>query len=774
MFRRQKSCWAGLVLGVAVLVGIGDTVTAAVLVPRHGGSMHHSEKPVYRDSAPPTHPATEPMHGVPPFCTIPPHGTNATQQGCLDLETIDAPPAPHDAGAALRPAPRVSTGNHVHGGSGPPMQELNETRFVLQKGPVPLSYMEWDYRTGLGELAEVRRFVSQQAEQVSMRWPTRPVMGVSGGYWRTLADPDDVQGWTRLREDVRSRIGGDQGDQEPGRHQGLSAWIAAQFLVTCFVLLPVLLALQAAESSLSPLAAVAYLGSLVGVVILSELYFRRTPQLYPPNKLPGIMRGLVLLSIVCFGSDGIEFARRVVWAAKNTRHRRQSAWSLLLEGQRAVPGRASIRFVPVSQSSASTDHTMVGTPPARASQDKHVASFTQFDVEDQEPMLTESPAAYGSDDVPLPPRFSVLSMVCGRQPRLYAALQTVHTFISRGLVGLASAVLYIGIAIYTGSCRHHFQNVCLAHGIKGGIFFWYGLLSFARYLGAFGEYGWSWNKRPTLANTPESRASTWRRTMPSAEAVECLVIFLYGVSNTWLERLGAEPGEPYTIKQIQHISIAVMFWFVGLVGMGLESIPLRALMARAVVEAHPASVHRHGEDTLEQQAPPPSYASNFNPFPALVIGVTGVAMAAHHQDYVYEVQIHMLWGMLLAAFALFRMLTYFLLWLRPPSSVLPGRPPTEVLASFSLTCGGLLFMLSNEEVSFAAMRRGYADFMAILNMAIALTAFLFAGTFGVMVGKAWASQRETPPRAPAYVRRTHPWLQQCTPTSAPASSIPLT
>jgi len=68
---------------------------------------------------------------------------------------------------------------------------------------------------------------------------------------------------------------------------------------------------------------------------------------------------------------------------------------------------------------------------------------------------------------------------------------------------------------------------------------------------------------------------------------------------------------------------------------------------------------------------------------------------------------HALWGYSLTGFAILRCLTYFFVWLNPPRSILPSRPPSEALASFLLACGGLLFILSNEEVTFAAMRRGY-------------------------------------------------------------------
>lgn len=157
----------------------------------------------------------------------------------------------------------------------------------------------------------------------------------------------------------------------------------------------------------------------------------------------------------------------------------------------------------------------------------------------------------------------------------------------------------------------------------------------------------------------------------------------------------------------------VMFWFAGLVGMGIESRRVRRwLGASAMTSLRPTSV-----------VEPPSYRASFNPFPALVIGVTGAAMSAHAQAYVFQVypgwscafnlyltigqvQIHELWGWLLLGFSVLRCLTYFFLWLGPPKSVLPSRPPTEALGSFFLACGGLMFMFSTEEVTLAAMRKG--------------------------------------------------------------------
>lgn len=292
------------------------------------------------------------------------------------------------------------------------------------------------------------------------------------------------------------------------------------------------------------------------------------------------------------------------------------------------------------------------------------------------------------------------------------------TWVRRTQVVLAYVCICTGIPTYLGMCRAGFINTCAAHIIKGSIFFGYGVLTFARYLGAYADLGWAWNRKPA-----GSRAV-------SAEMVECFVIFLYGITNTWMERFGAHKGDPYTVKQVQHISIAVMFWFAGLAGMLLESPRVRRVLGAAIHAANPRA------------KTPPSYAFSFNPLPALVIAVTGLAMAAHHQDYKFQVAIHSLWGILLAGGSACRFLTYFFLWLRPPTeSTLPSRPPTEVLTSFGWAAGGIVFMLSDEEIAFAAMRAGFDDMMAFLNVTVALTCLIFCWIVVVLACKGYALLR---------------------------------
>lgn len=209
-----------------------------------------------------------------------------------------------------------------------------------------------------------------------------------------------------------------------------------------------------------------------------------------------------------------------------------------------------------------------------------------------------------------------------------------------------------------------------------------------------------------------------------------------------MERFGANPGDPYTTKQIQHIGIAVMFWFAGLVGMGIESRMVRRWLASSTMAGVKVTTRLREEGAI---AEPPSYRASFNPFPALVIGVTGAAMAAHFQTYLFQVQIHQLWGNLLLGFSVLRCLTYFFLWLSPPTSVLPSRPPTEALGSFFLACGGLEFMFSTEELTIAAMRRGRDDVMMFLNVGVAITCLAFCWTLCVVAFKGWLKMRSVKP-----------------------------
>ncbi|KZV69836.1 hypothetical protein PENSPDRAFT_651980 [Peniophora sp. CONT] len=335
---------------------------------------------------------------------------------------------------------------------------------------------------------------------------------------------------------------------------------------------------------------------------------------------------------------------------------------------------------------------------------------------------TNSHQSHNSDET-LNVDFGAASSSAPKKSLALRVGRIVFNVLERVLVFAAFGELTVGIAIYLGGCRGYRINVCLAHVIKGGIFWCYGLVTFARFLGSFSNLGWAWNRPP-------------KGRPVSAEFVESAVIFTYGITNVWMERFGAAPGSPFTTKQIQHISIAAMYWFAGMVGMGMESRRLRRwLSAFATASMNPSD--RRSSAVAE----PASYMASYNPFPALCIGVTGIAMSAHSQNYVFQVQIHELWGYALAGFMVMRWATYFFTWLGPPRSILPSRPPSEAVGAFMLAIGGLVFMLSSEEITIGAMRLGHDDVMMFANAAVAFTCLAFCWVMAVVGVKAWLTTR---------------------------------
>ncbi|KLT39959.1 hypothetical protein CC85DRAFT_232023, partial [Cutaneotrichosporon oleaginosum] len=536
-------------------------------------------------------------------------------------------------------------------------------------------------------------------------------------------------------------------------HPGLMFAHVACMVIAYFVLLPIGLALRAAGHPAHFIVsgaslAVAALGWFAGVA-----YKAAMPDLYPGAKHGGIGNILLLTQITLTVVDSLALIKRCVAFSRSGSRR---GWKLFLhdalrisDGGPTVANRYEMVGVHDEEDDGDVtrwraifvvgdeDDSRPPSPPSLPSRQSTGSEGTlhesptssrqshhMFELDGGRLRKMGTMPSRGAFDQEHTPAWTIAPDSAPEQVSRRAsatrAVQIVLTWIRRTQVVLAYVAVCTGIPVYVGMCRAGFINTCAAHIIKGSIFFGYGVLTFARYLGAYADLGWAWNRKPA-----GSRAV-------SAEMVECAVIFTYGATNTWMERFGSKAGDPYTVKQVQHISIAVMFAFGGLAGCLLESVRVRKLLG---------SVISTNSDNGRVQEPP-TYAFSFNPFPALVIAITGLAMAAHHQDYVFQVQIHSLWGILLAGGSLFRFLTYCYLWLRPPTdSMLPSRPPTEVLTSFGWAAGGIVFMLSDEEVAFAAMRSGFDDVMAFLNFTVALTCLVFCWIVVVMAVKGFSLVR---------------------------------
>lgn len=92
-------------------------------------------------------------------------------------------------------------------------------------------------------------------------------------------------------------------------------------------------------------------------------------------------------------------------------------------------------------------------------------------------------------------------------------------------------------------------------------------------------------------------------------------------------------------------------------------------------------------------------------------------------------------------FALARGFTYIIMYIAPPTSFLPSRPPTEIITSFCLVAGGITFMLSNKD-TVAALESYNLDAMFTFTITMGLTALLMAWTTVTIAIKGWAIRKE--------------------------------
>jgi hypothetical protein len=171
----------------------------------------------------------------------------------------------------------------------------------------------------------------------------------------------------------------------------------------------------------------------------------------------------------------------------------------------------------------------------------------------------------------------------------------------------------------------------------------------------------------------------------------------------------------------------------------VESTWIRDLLNTPVVEV--ARNHVHPDVEREALDAPESYEFSINPIPALVIMLLGIMMSSHHQVVAISAMVHKQWGNLLLAASFARMFTYVLIYLKPPKSVLPSRPPTELLASFGLIAGGIIFMASARD-NINGMVHYKLDEMFMYTVTMGMVGLLMAWEVLVLALKGWAVRKE--------------------------------
>lgn len=119
----------------------------------------------------------------------------------------------------------------------------------------------------------------------------------------------------------------------------------------------------------------------------------------------------------------------------------------------------------------------------------------------------------------------------------------------------------------------------------------------------------------------------------------------------------------------------------------------------------------------------------------------GMMMSSHHQESMVSTMLHKQWGTLFIVAALARGITYILTYLSPPTSLLPSRPPSELVSAFCFISGGLLFMGSAADVVEGIERFGL-DAMFLFTVLMGISSFLMAWEVIVLAMKGWAVKRK--------------------------------
>ncbi|KAH6637808.1 hypothetical protein C7974DRAFT_306914 [Boeremia exigua] len=518
-------------------------------------------------------------------------------------------------------------------------------------------------------------------------------------------------------------------------HVPLMYWHIALEIAAWIGVLPIAVMLSIAHSRHTTLAQGVFLLLNATGLLLGTVYARQTPDLYAHNAhgrlgwavsvaagawvVLGLVRRYVERKSAAFEEGGNAFGESVFGASEMA-----AAYQRVKE-EEDTPYRFS------GDSAQGTERSSASFADSRASEeeDEEVGLFLgaaqpHDDDNDQLAVLEHASLEKRAPASRLGRFFSQLktfSQLNTFSRRSTTPLYILHVALERTLLVLGLAALLSGTVVYGGIARGPAIFNVMAHLVKGGIFLVYGLLTLGRWMGAFAEWGWAWNVAPA-----------GRRRAPSAEFVEAGVIWVYGCTNVFLEHLAAWGGA-WTAQDLEHVGISVLFFGGGLLGMIVESKAVRGLLNGSIVApalSDPAA------------APPRHYNVSMNPLPALVILLLGKMMSGHHQSSMLSATIHAQWGSMFMFFALARCLTYVVLYIAPPTSYLPSRPPTELLAAFCLVAGGVTFMVSNKD-TVAALEAYGLDAMFTFTLTVGATALLLAWTTVVVAVKGWAVRVES-------------------------------
>ncbi|KAN0101915.1 integral membrane protein [Hyaloscypha variabilis] len=500
-------------------------------------------------------------------------------------------------------------------------------------------------------------------------------------------------------------------------HSGLLAAHIFLLTVAWVFILPIGVMLSISRSRYSLLVQFVFLAVNGAGVLLSTIYNATTPDLYPNNAHHKV--GWILTWIT-----GAQVVLGVISAYTR---RKDDRGALIPVSTANIEQHQRIHDLGQAQMYRFSNDSGQGTEPNTESlRSQSISSTNSDDLADVRLEHEEEPdEKHGLMHGSKVDKFLSKKIPGLLSSRVLKVFQFFYNFVDRVILILGFVALTTGIVTYGGFFMGAAVFSGLAHFIKGGVFFWYGILTIGRWAGCFADIGWAWNIKPTKGG---------RRI--TAEFVESFLIFLYGSTNVFLEHLAAW-GKAWSAQDLEHISITAMFFGGGLCGMLIESTRIRSLLN--ATKQGPAQLSYHSDEPQLEE--PKSYAFPMNPIPGLIILLLGLMMSSHHQESMVATMIHAQWGTLLVGAAFARGATYIIFYLSPPTSILPGRPPTELITAFCLMAGGMVFMASARDLTEAMDANGL-DAMFIFTVSMGVITFLMAWIIVVVSIKGWAVRRE--------------------------------
>ncbi|QPG76684.1 hypothetical protein FOA43_004078 [Brettanomyces nanus] len=529
-------------------------------------------------------------------------------------------------------------------------------------------------------------------------------------------------------------------------------WIHLSFLILSFAFIyPFVMIFNNLESNWYLPVLTVQAASTIVSVISYYIFISHAPNLFPNMAYSRMVTGLFVLTIIQYFSAIIYVAKRWIeggpCCSADSHYLRVSQDEELV-GTTGTTGVDGVINKNIHMSDLAFTSDRRSASPGNGSPSSTLYDRESFDIDDStnlgSTIAAKENLSFYSKSKLAARRDSLLKKlfqypVINKGVCLFGFAATIiFKILDFGMFAYFLVLLPTGVAGLNIMGRSNRVFNLLAHFIKGGVFFILGFVSLARYLGAFSRMGGAWNY--ACVTDVDKRHSLWLKMQPKGtmitfEMIESSLILLYGSTNIFLEHLAAA-GEPWAAKDLQHISIAFMYIGAGLCGI-ITEVQLKDWRRSKFFDQVGSLIDSHTVSNVTPGFSP-------NPFPVFTIFWTGLLMSQHAQSSGLSTKVHVQWGSLLTYGSCFRILTFLLMSYYPlkdqHACFHPAKPFTELITSFCLLCGGLVFMESTDQVIEAMEYRGLTP-MFTLNVSVGCIALLMAWIMVVFSFKNWLRQR---------------------------------